>query len=178
MSRTAWIIAATVLLVATAVPAANHQGPTGGREAVAAIESRSGSTVAGTVAFASAAGKVTMTVALTGLTPGPHAIHLHEKGDCSDPEAKSAGPHWNPTGSQHGQWGVGAYHLGDIGNLVADAAGKATMTFATDAWSIGGGASSDVVGRSVVIHDKVDDFHTQPTGNAGGRIGCGVIRLK
>ena len=119
---------------------------------------------------------ITMTVTVTGLTPGSHAIHLHEKGDCSDAEAKSAGAHWNPTNAQHGRWGEGSFHRGDIGNLVANAAGEATLTFATDLWTIGGDAGTDVIGRSVVIHDKADDFTTQPTGNAGGRIGCGVIR--
>jgi Cu-Zn family superoxide dismutase len=179
MTRTAWVLGAVSLLTATAAAAGHPQGTTvAQKDAVATVESRSGSKVAGTVVFTSTPGKVTMKVDLTGLTPGQHAIHLHEKGDCSDPEAKSAGPHWNPTNAQHGRWGEGSFHLGDIGNLVANAAGEATLTFTTDAWTVGDGAATDVVGRSVVVHDKVDDFHTQPTGNAGGRVGCGVIRVR
>ena len=183
MKRTTWILGAVAFLAAAmgAMPgAAGAQAgsSTKGQAALAAIEARSGSTVKGEAAFNVSSGKVTMTVTVTGLTPGPHAIHLHEKGDCSDPEAKSAGAHWNPTNAQHGRWGEGSFHRGDIGNLVANAAGEATLTFATDLWTIGGDAGTDVIGRSVVIHDKADDFQTQPTGNAGGRIGCGVIRAR
>jgi Cu-Zn family superoxide dismutase len=88
----------------------------------------------------------------------------------------SAGPHWNPTNQAHGQWGHGAYHLGDIGNIEVGPDGKGGITFRTDLWSIGGKPEKDIVGRAVVVHANPDDFVTQPTGNAGGRIGCGVVR--
>jgi Cu-Zn family superoxide dismutase len=162
--------------VLTAV-AAYAQTATGAKKsATATIEARSGSKVAGLAHFAASGDKVTMTVKVSGLTPGTHAIHLHEKGDCSDPEAKSAGGHWNPTSAAHGKWGEGSFHHGDIGNLVANESGAATLTFTTDLWTIGGDPGTDVVGRSVVVHDKADDFQTQPTGNAGGRVGCGVVQ--
>ena len=104
------------------------------------------------------------------------AVHIHEHGDCSD-AGNGAHGHWNPTNSKHGKWGAGEYHLGDIGNVQLDGAGKGTLKLTTDKWSVGTGATTDVVGRGIIVHDGVDDYTTQPTGNAGGRIGCGVIEL-
>lgn len=179
MRRTTWIIGtAGLLALAWTIVAQAQYGGRAGSRAVATIEARGGSKVAGEANFAAKGRNVTMTIKVTGLTPGTHAIHLHEVGDCSDPEAKSAGAHWNPTKAQHGRWGEGSFHHGDIGNLVANDAGEATLTFTTNLWTIGGDPASDVVGRSVIVHDKADDFQTQPTGNAGGRIGCGVIKSR
>ena len=147
-----------------------------GAKAVAKLESRSGSTVTGTVTFAQHKGKVSMKVVVNGLTPGQHAIHLHDTGDCSAPDAASAGGHWNPTSENHGQWGHAPFHHGDIGNLVADAKGKADLSVESELWTIGDGKPSDVLGHAVIVHAKEDDFTTQPTGNAGGRVACGVIQ--
>jgi Cu-Zn family superoxide dismutase len=149
-----------------------------GPKARAVIEPRSGSAIEGKVEFEIEDGEVEMEVRVKGLVPGSsHAIHLHEKGDCSAPDATSAGGHWNPTGSPHGKWGHDAgFHHGDIGNLVANDKGEARLEFKTPLWTIGGDPGTDVVGKSVVIHEKVDDFTTQPTGAAGARIGCGVVR--
>jgi len=147
-----------------------------GAKASATLESRSGSTATGKVTFTEHAGKVMMKVSVKGLTPGQHAIHLHEKGDCSAPDAASAGGHWNPTSENHGKWGQAPFHHGDIGNLVADAKGKAELTIETDLWTIGDGKPSDVLGHAVVVHATLDDFTTQPSGNAGGRVACGVIQ--
>jgi Cu-Zn family superoxide dismutase len=144
-------------------------------KAEAILEARSGSTVSGTVTFTQHGKKVAMKVEVSGLTPGAHAIHLHEKGDCSAPDGTSAGGHWNPTAESHGAWGRQPFHHGDIGNLVADAKGKAELHMETDLWTIGDGKPSDVVGHAVIVHAKEDDFTTQPTGNAGGRVACGVI---
>jgi superoxide dismutase, Cu-Zn family len=174
-----WLLAGFVLAAASlpaSAAAVPPQAPAATSAAVAPLDARSGSTASGQAAFSAEAGKVTMKVTMKGLTPGPHAIHLHEKGDCSDPEGKSAGGHWNPTNEAHGRWGDAAFHHGDIGNLVADASGSATLTFSTDLWTIGGAAASDVIGRAVIVHEKVDDFQTQPTGNAGGRVACGVVK--
>ncbi|HEX4826423.1 MAG TPA: superoxide dismutase family protein [Candidatus Polarisedimenticolaceae bacterium] len=151
----------------------HHEG--GKADATAKLESKSDSKAMGTVTFKSEGGKVHMKVEMTGLTPGEHAIHIHEKGDCSAPDASSAGGHWNPTTENHGKWGTAPFHHGDIGNLTADASGKATLTFSTDLWTIGDGKPSDIVGKAVVVHLKEDDFKTQPSGNAGGRVACGVI---
>jgi len=150
----------------------------GSAKAVATLESRSGSTVTGKVTFSQSGGKVTMKVQVAGLTPGEHAIHLHDKGDCSAPDAASAGGHWNPSSEDHGKWGHAPFHHGDIGNLTADAKGKAVLTLESTVWTIGDGKPSDVVGHAVVVHAKQDDFTTQPTGNAGGRVACGVIQKK
>src|SRR5580765_6539310 len=148
----------------------------GGAKAVATLESKSGSSVTGKATFTEHAGKVMMKVSLKGLTPGQHAIHLHDKGDCSAVDAASAGGHWNPSSENHGKWGQAPYHHGDIGNLVADAKGKAELTLETDLWTIGDGKPSDVVGHAVVVHATLDDFTTQPSGNAGGRVACGVVQ--
>jgi len=154
------------------VPAAvKHSGP----HAVAVLEPRGGSKVKGRAEFSEADGKVTLVLTVTGLTPGEHAFHLHEKGDCSAPDATSAGGHWNPTSEAHGKWGAHPFHRGDVANLVAGADGRATLTFSTDLWSIGGDASRDVIGRALIVHAKADDFTTQPTGGAGGRVACGVV---
>ena len=124
MKRTTWILGTVAALAAamgamSGAPGAQAGSSRKGEAALAAIEARSGSSVKGQADFIVSSGKVTMTVTVTGLTPGSHAIHLHEKGDCSDPGAKSAGAHWNPTNAQHGRWGEGSFHRGDIGHQVA-----------------------------------------------------------
>jgi superoxide dismutase, Cu-Zn family len=147
----------------------------GAVRAYARIEPKSDSRVKGKAEFVQEDGKVTFTLEVSGLTPGEHAIHLHDKGDCSAADGTSAGGHWNPTNEAHGKWGAHPFHRGDIGNLTADADGKATLNFTTDLWSVGGDPSRDVVGHAIIIHAKADDFTTQPTGNAGGRVACGVV---
>jgi Cu-Zn family superoxide dismutase len=188
--RKAMATMAVAAMLALTAACAEHKAPQGassaaapeaahaslGTRARAKLEPRSGSEVKGTAEFTEQGGKVTMTLRVSGLTPGEHAFHLHEKGDCSAPDATSAGGHWNPTGEGHGKWGTHPFHRGDVANLVADASGNATLTFTTELWSVGGDPSRDVVGHALVIHAKPDDFTTQPTGNAGGRVACGVIQ--
>ena len=151
-------------------------GDGGQPQAVATIEPKNDSGVSGTATFTASGEQVVLTLSIAGATPGEHAFHLHEIGDCSAPDGTSAGGHWNPTGQDHGQWGGAAFHLGDVANLDVGEDGSATLTVATNLWSIGTGDDTDVVGRSVIVHAGVDDFSTQPTGAAGGRIGCGVIQ--
>ena len=103
------------------------------------------------------------------------AVHLHEMGACGD-MGKDAHGHWNPTNQQHGKWGSLNFHLGDIGNVVIDANGKGSLEMETNLWTIGGDSTSNILDRSVIVHSGVDDFTTQPTGGAGSRIGCGVIK--
>jgi len=104
------------------------------------------------------------------------AVHLHEHGDCSD-AGKGAHGHWNPTNEEHGKWGSAHFHRGDIGNIKLDAQGKGTFEMTTDLWQIGGDDSTkNIIGRAVIVHGGTDDFVTQPTGNAGDRIGCAVIK--
>lgn len=146
--------------------------------AQASMEAKSGSQVTGEATFTEEdGGKVHFELIVTNLTPGEHAVHLHEKGDCSAEDGSSAGGHWNPTMKPHGKRGEGnAYHKGDVGNMTVGSDGKGTLSLSVDGWSIGGADSTNVVGKSVIIHEKADDFTTQPTGNAGGRVSCGVIK--
>lgn len=145
------------------------------------MQPKSGSSVAGTALFSQrgstddGAMEVTLIVELRGAPAGEHAVHIHDIGDCSSEDGKSAGGHWNPAGVDHGQWGHDVHHLGDIGNLVVGEDGTGSLTMTTDRWMIGDGSTTDVVGHAIIVHAGVDDFVTQPTGAAGGRISCGVI---
>lgn len=152
-------------------------GEKGAAKAVAVIESRSDSHVTGKATFREVNGKVTLRLAIEGAEPGTHAVHLHEKGDCTAPDGTSAGGHWNPTREDHGKWVAPPFHRGDIGNVEVGANGKGRLTLTTDLWTIGGAPETDVVGKAIIVHAKADDFTTQPTGNAGGRSGCGVVEL-
>lgn len=103
------------------------------------------------------------------------AVHLHEHGDCGD-AGKGAHGHWNPTNEAHGKWGSSAYHSGDIGNVNLDDKGEGTITLSSNRWTIGGDDKTNILNRAVIVHSGVDDYTTQPTGNAGSRIGCGLIK--
>lgn len=142
------------------------------------MEPKSDSNVQGTVTFVEKGGMVSMSASFTGLTPGEHAIHLHEKADCSADDATSTGGHWNPTAEPHGKWGGSeGYHRGDIGNFTADSDGNATVAFETDLWCIGcGDPNRDILGKAVIVHEGSDDFTSQPSGAAGPRVSCtGII---
>lgn len=102
------------------------------------------------------------------------AVHLHEHGDCGD-MGNNAHGHWNPTNENHGRWGQGNFHSGDIGNVELDAQGNGSIELTTDRWTIGGDSTTNILNKAVIVHGGVDDYTTQPTGNAGSRIGCGVV---
>ncbi len=144
--------------------------------AVANLASASGSLVSGRLTLSSAEGGVRIRGDIGGLQPGSaHGFHIHETGDCSTVDASSAGGHFNPDTKPHGRSGMGAHHAGDIDNLVADAGGVAHV----DALVRGVGLSAgpnDIVGRAVIVHATQDDYSSQPAGNAGARVACGVIR--
>lgn len=142
------------------------------------INSKSGTDTQGTAKFTQTGKTVELDMNVYKLTPnGTHAAHIHEFGDCSATDASSAGGHWNPTSHQHGKWGMGEHHAGDLGNLKADSKGVARLVMKTDKWCIGcAEETKNIVGKSIVIHAKPDDFKTQPTGNAGGRVGCVEIK--
>lgn len=142
------------------------------------LDPKSNSTVAGTAKFTEINGEVTLSAKISGLKPGVHAIHIHEKSDCSAADGTSTGGHWNPTFKKHGQFGIGEYHKGDIGNFTADEKGNGSITFKTNEWCIGcGDATKDILGKGLIVHQGTDDFTTQPTGNAGARVACsGIIR--
>jgi len=141
------------------------------------LEPKSDSNVKGDVSFTEENGTVHMNATLAGLTPGEHAIHIHEKSDCSSSDGKSAGGHWNPTFASHGKWGSEkGYHRGDIGNFTADEEGNASVEFSTDQWCLGcEDETKDLLGKGVIVHQGSDDFVTQPTGDAGGRVSCAGI---
>lgn len=141
------------------------------------LSPKSDSKVEGTVTFKEVDGVVTMIAKMTGLSEGEHAIHIHEKADCSSPDGKSSGGHWNPTGQPHGKWKAeSGYHKGDIGNFKVAADGVGIVTLATDQWCIGcGDVTKDITGKAVVVHQGTDDFTSQPSGAAGARISCAGI---
>src|SRR5690606_22252982 len=135
------------------------------------MEDARGSQVSGEATFIQETeNSVRFRLSVNNLPPGgEHAVHLHEKGDCSAEDASSAGGHWNPTMKPHGKRGEGAYHKGDVGNMTVGEDGKGTMDLVVDGWSIGGADSTNVLGKAVIVHEKADDFTSQPSGNAGGR---------
>ena len=140
------------------------------------LEPKSSSSVIGIATFIEKNGFVTFQAKISGLKPGIHAIHIHEKADCSAADASSAGGHWNPTFKKHGKWTDTEHHKGDIGNFTADENGNGTITLKTDEWCIGcGDANKDILGKGLIVHANPDDFTTQPTGNAGGRMACSAI---
>ena len=147
----------------------------GGPSAVANLEPTTGNTAKGTVSFTQRGDRVRVSAQLSGLKPnGEHAFHVHEKGDCSSGDGMSTGGHYNPAGKPHGPQDA-AHHAGDMPSLTADAYGNASATFELSGVAIGSGAA-DLVGKGLIVHRDADDFKTQPTGNAGPRIACAVIR--
>lgn len=142
-----------------------------------ALTSKSDSKAEGKVLFEEKDGVVTMTARLFGLSPGTHAIHIHEKADCTAADGTSAGGHWNPTFKPHGAWGAeSGYHKGDIGNFEAGEDGKGNVTFSTNEWCLGcDDEAKNVVGKSIIVHQGEDDLTSQPSGAAGARVSCGGI---
>jgi Cu-Zn family superoxide dismutase len=166
-----------------AVPAWADHGPHGTPAenaaptlAIAVLHPTAGNACHGTLRFVQAGDKVQVTADIEGLKPNQqHAIHVHEYGDCSAPDATSAGSHYNPEGHPHGLPASAERHAGDLGNLQADAGGKAHYEITITNASIAG-PSNPILGRAVIVHEKIDDGG-QPVGNAGGRIACGIIGI-
>jgi superoxide dismutase, Cu-Zn family len=148
---------------------ANAQEPT---KAIAVLHPTAGNKVSGSATFTQSGDSVKVVADITGLTPGKHGFHVHEFGDCSSSDGKSAGDHFNPAHKQHGAPAVSDRHAGDLGNIEADASGKAHLEWSDKVMKLSG--SDSIVGHAVIVHEKADDF-SQPTGNAGGRLACGVI---
>lgn len=143
--------------------------------ASAAIEARSGSSLSGTAVFTKSDAGVHVEVKLSGVSPGEHGVHIHEVGDCSADDAKSAGGHFNPEKTQHGAPGSDAHHAGDFGNITIGPEGTGTLALTSADISLEE-APSAIIGRAIIIHGGADDLTSQPSGAAGPRIGCGVIR--
>ena len=164
------------LSVAGLVAGCNPTGGGSGQKASANLESRSGSNVKGDVQFVWQGSDVMVTARVSGLRPNSeHGFHVHEKGDCSAPDAMSAAGHFNPDGKAHGSPGSSHSHAGDLPNLKADANGNANYSAKVHGITVNTGPAG-IVGRSVVIHRDPDDYKSQPAGNSGPRIACGLIR--
>jgi Cu-Zn family superoxide dismutase len=130
--------------------------------------------VHGQVTFQEEAGGVRVTADISGLSPGKHGFHIHQNGDCSAADFSSAGGHFNPLGAPHGAPTDPEHHAGDFGNIVADAGGHARLE-QVYSWMTFTGTNS-ILGHAVIVHAKADDLRSQPSGDAGGRIACGVIQ--
>ena len=137
-------------------------------------------TARGTATVTQAADGLHVVVRATGLTPGIHAVHIHAIGKCTGPDFTSAGGHWNPTARQHGKDNPAGMHMGDMPNMTVGPAGSGAIEYHVPNGSISGGAMPllDADGAAIVVHAKPDDNVTDPTGNAGGRVACGVLTAK
>jgi Cu-Zn family superoxide dismutase len=144
--------------------------------AVADVQGLGDHEVTGKVEFTPLAdGRVRVSVVVEGLTPGPHGIHIHEFGDCSDPKGELAGDHFNPDMVAHAGPEAPKHHAGDLGNITADGDGRGNMTLETHGLALERGPSG-ALGRAVIVHAQADDLMSQPSGKSGPRIACGVIR--
>jgi len=154
-------------------------GPAGMQQraaAVAVLSPTQGNNVHGMVFFIPETEGVRVVADLTGLTPGKHGFHIHEKGDCSTPDATSAGGHFNPEHSQHGAPTATMRHAGDFGNLTANEKGVAHYERVDSNIKLTG--DNSIIGKGVIVHGKEDDLTSQPAGNAGPRVACGVIQKR
>ena len=186
-SRIALVLAASTTLALaacssapkTAAPAPKPAAQHALQRAVVNVAPASGSLVSGRLEIMAMADGVHLRGELGGLgRSGTHAIHVHERGDCSAADATSAGGHFNPAGAPHGRAGAGQHHAGDMDNLTADANGVARVDVHLAGVTLGGGAPNDILGRAVIVHAGPDDYTSQPAGNAGARVGCGVIKAQ
>lgn len=153
--------------------AASKTTAAGAPDATATLSPTAGNDVRGTVTFTQQGAGVAVHVSLTGLKPGEHGFHVHEKGDCSSSDGMSAGDHFNPMHMQHAGPTAAEHHMGDLGNVTADAQGKVESSFTTQGLALEG--MDSIVGRAVIVHERADDLTSQPGGNAGARLACGVI---
>ncbi len=172
MKRLAMAAAVASVVLAAGCESLEAQGP----RAVAQLEAAKGNPVWGSVSFVESGGGVLVRADVRGLRgSGEFGFHVHEKGDCSSADFMSAGGHFNPGGKPHGHHGKAERHAGDLENLRSDSEGNATYVFETKLLTVAPGPNS-VVGRAVVIHANPDDYTSQPAGNSGPRIACGLIR--
>ena len=144
-------------------------------DAVAVLAPTAGNTTGGNVIFAKTGQGMRVIVKISNLSPGLHGFHIHEFGDCRAADAASAGDHFNPGGAPHGAPGADIRHAGDLGNIVADENGAARLDIVVSGLQLDG--ENAIIGRSVIVHAKADDFETQPTGASGARLACGVIGI-
>ena len=170
------LIFSSAVIIATLIGCKTKGNSENTKKLNLSFESKSNSTVTGTATFTEKKGEVIFEAKISGLKPGSHAIHIHEKSDCTAADGSSAGGHWNPTFKKHGKWGVDEYHKGDIGNFIADEKGNGTITLTTDEWCIGcEDETKNILSKGLIVHQGSDDFVSQPAGNAGARVACSAI---
>ena len=173
MKKTALVLACCAALAAgCADMGMGSKDPT----ATARVEPLGGSEVRGDVTFTQVGDVVRVTGLISGGTKGPRGFHIHEKGDCSDPKGMSAGGHFNPAQHKHGGPYDAVKHMGDLGNITFGADGTSKVSFAVGDISVSRDPANGIIGRAVIVHAAADDMKTDPTGNAGGRVACGVIK--
>jgi superoxide dismutase, Cu-Zn family len=161
----------------TAAPAEKTSEPAATAAAAAVqIAPTQGNTVTGSLALAPSAEGVHITGSIQGLKPDAEfGFHVHEKGDCTAPDGSSAGGHFNPTQAQHGNPTGPTHHAGDMLNIKSDAKGVAQVDVTAAGTSLNGDPGTDIMGKAIVVHEGPDDYATQPSGNSGKRVACGVI---
>ena len=170
--RTAMLLAAAAAVLASGCSTFEAQGP----RAIATLEAAPGNRAWGAVSFTESEGKVVVRADVRNLRPGGEfGFHVHEKGQCTPPDFMSAGGHFNPGGQPHAHHGKPARHAGDLRNLNANGEGDAIYVFETSLLTVRPGPNS-VIGKAIVIHANPDDYTSQPAGNSGPRIACGLIR--
>lgn len=160
--------------------AATHEATPAIKMATVTLQSQEGSNISGTVTFTQSpdGGAVTIQASVSGVeSAGPHGFHVHETGDCSAPDFTSTGGHFNPTNAPHGGPDDAEHHAGDLGNIEIGDDGTGSLDLASTMLTLEEGAPNSLVGKAVILHAGQDDFETQPTGDAGGRLACGVIGM-
>lgn len=160
---------------AQAPAAAAEPSPTVTTDVAAAQLSGPGGAT-GMVTFTPDAGGVHVVAQVSGLPPGMHGFHLHAGTTCDGPDFKTAGDHFNPTNVQHGDPAGSPHHAGDFGNIDVGADGTGNADFTTNMLTLGTGAGDDVLGHAVIVHGGKDDLTTQPSGNSGPRVACGIVQ--
>jgi superoxide dismutase, Cu-Zn family len=161
-------------------PAAKHEldnrpDTTTFNRAVAVLHPTGNNKIKGVITFTREGTAVRVQGRIEGLSEGKHGFHVHQFGDCSAVDAASAGDHFNPTDQPHGEHGVGSRHAGDFGNIEAGADGVANVDFLDHMITFSG--NSNIIGRSLIVHQNEDDLTSQPSGNAGPRVACGIIGI-
>lgn len=164
---------AALLLSSVGACGSERTGESGPRSAVAPMAATIGHRATGTVTFTEVEDGIRVVAVFVGVRPGVHGFHVHENGDCSSGDGTSAGGHWNPTGVAHGGRQAAIRHTGDLGNVTADADGVVRTDFVDHVISFDGVHS--ILGKGFILHADEDDLVTQPSGDAGPRISCGVI---
>jgi Cu-Zn family superoxide dismutase len=164
------VIALSIALALAGCKSMSVRSPT----AVATLGPTKDNTASGTVRFTQKGDVVLVEATVKGLSPGLHGFHIHERGNCTAADASSAGGHFNPGGAGHGGPGSATRHGGDLGNLEADAGGTAVYRVEVTGITLDASERS-IIGRAVIVHEKADDLATQPSGNSGARVACGLI---